>query len=83
MEAGRTYIMKPSPGFDGFGNCLGCGQPTMTSAGHMCLVEAGPSSRQFEITIIVKEVQAQLPGFQTTTHPGYEVVWTNQHLVNS
>ena len=73
MEPGKTYTMKPSPGFIG-GRCMGCGESSTTTAGHVCLVEVAPTPRrQFLVTI--EEVPAPAPGFQTTTLPGYEIVW--------
>ncbi|HUV39599.1 MAG TPA: hypothetical protein VMY39_08280 [Planctomycetota bacterium] len=78
MEPGKTYVMKPSPGFMN-GRCMGCGESSTSTIGHMCLVEAAPTRRrQFLVTI--EEVPAPAPSFQTTTIPGFETVWVNDHF---
>ena len=67
-----VYEMRPSPG-DINGRCMGCGQQ-MATGGHMCMVPvSNHKKRRFLVTI--EEVEP-VQGFQTTTHPGYEIVWT-------
>lgn len=82
MEPGVTYTLQPSPGFVD-GRCMGCGQSSTTTIGHMCLVPAQasvPRKRVFKVTI---EEMEPYQGYQTTTLPGFETVWISQHWTNS
>jgi hypothetical protein len=75
MDNSRTYITKPSPGYDAFGRCLSCGFHSTSTIGHQCLVPVDeiPWKRTFVVT--VEEVDYK-PGALTSTHPSYGITYS-------
>ena len=81
MDQGKTYVLQPSPGFIG-GRCLGCGESSTSTIGHMCLVPAQPAPRKRQFLVTIEELPLPVPGFQTTTLPDYDIVWGGDHFTN-